>query len=176
MDLEAQMHAWFPALRAGDLVLPGVTFERASVELGPQLVFRTSDGPLCVEVFPRAHASRFAVADDVFALSYRAGTGDGTVDPALGKRLCEVLLEQLQRRVIAPVENTHRIRDVRATTALQWRELGEQSHYTLTPYVGCTVGCRFCYAQSRLAPARQLSGLPQLRWGEYVDALSLIHI
>jgi DNA repair photolyase len=32
------------------------------------------------------------------------------------------------------------------------------------------VGCRFCYAQSRLASSRRLLGLADVPWGSYVDA------
>ncbi len=40
---------------------------------------------------------------------------------------------------------------------------------TLSPYVGCLIGCRFCYAQSHVAAARRLAGLPQVAWGSFVD-------
>jgi len=36
--------------------------------------------------------------------------------------------------------------------------------------VGCLIGCRFCYAQSRVGIARDLERLPNVPWGSYVDA------
>jgi DNA repair photolyase len=36
--------------------------------------------------------------------------------------------------------------------------------------VGCLVGCRFCYAQSRVGEVRRLARLPEAPWGSYVDA------
>jgi DNA repair photolyase len=42
-------------------------------------------------------------------------------------------------------------------------------HYYLNPYVGCTIGCEFCYAAERADFSRELEGLPRLAWGRWVD-------
>jgi len=42
-------------------------------------------------------------------------------------------------------------------------------HYYLNPYVGCLMGCEFCYVAPRADFSRQLEGLPHLPWGRYVD-------
>lgn len=42
-------------------------------------------------------------------------------------------------------------------------------HYYLNPYVGCLIGCEFCYVAPRADFSRQLEGLPHLPWGRYVD-------
>jgi DNA repair photolyase len=42
-------------------------------------------------------------------------------------------------------------------------------HYYINPYVGCTIGCEFCYVAERADMSRALEGLPHLRWGRYVD-------
>ena len=41
--------------------------------------------------------------------------------------------------------------------------------YYVNPYVGCTIGCRFCYVAERADLSRRLQGLPRLDWGRYVD-------
>lgn len=42
-------------------------------------------------------------------------------------------------------------------------------HYYINPYVGCTIGCSFCYVAARADMSRSLEGLPELPWGRYVD-------
>ncbi len=41
--------------------------------------------------------------------------------------------------------------------------------YYFNPYVGCMIGCAFCYVQERADFSRGLEGLPRLEWGRYVD-------
>jgi DNA repair photolyase len=42
-------------------------------------------------------------------------------------------------------------------------------HYYFNPYVGCMIGCAFCYVQERADFSRRLEALPRLEWGRYVD-------
>ncbi len=42
-------------------------------------------------------------------------------------------------------------------------------HYYVDPYVGCMIGCEFCYVGPRADLSRRLEGLPELAWGRYVD-------
>ncbi len=42
-------------------------------------------------------------------------------------------------------------------------------HYYINPYVGCMIGCPFCYVIDRADFSRRLEGLPQVAWGHYVD-------
>ncbi len=44
-----------------------------------------------------------------------------------------------------------------------------RGHYYLNPYVGCTIGCPFCYVAERADLSRSLEGLPPLEWGRYLD-------
>jgi DNA repair photolyase len=44
-----------------------------------------------------------------------------------------------------------------------------RAHYYVNPYVGCTIGCDFCYAAPRADFSRSLEGLPELSWGSWVD-------
>jgi len=41
--------------------------------------------------------------------------------------------------------------------------------YYANPYVGCTIGCPFCYVAERADFSRALAGLPRVPWGRYVD-------
>jgi len=49
--------------------------------------------------------------------------------------------------------------------------LMSESHtqYYINPYVGCMIGCEFCYVDQRADFSRKLEGLPKIPWGQYVD-------
>jgi DNA repair photolyase len=44
-----------------------------------------------------------------------------------------------------------------------------RNQYYINPYVGCTIGCPFCYVIDRADLSRRLDGQPQMAWGRYVD-------
>ncbi|MGZ3419686.1 MAG: radical SAM protein, partial [Polyangiales bacterium] len=62
-----------------------------------------------------------------------------------------------------------RIREVRGSRLLERAGTPDERYWTLSPYVGCLIGCRFCYAPSRLDPLRRLARLAEAPWGSWVD-------
>lgn len=58
------------------------------------------------------------------------------------------------------------VREVEADRALVAEAPGM---YYLNPYVGCILGCTYCYGIGRTAFVRDLGGLPQTPWGRWVD-------
>jgi len=79
----------------------------------------------------------------------------------LGER--ERLLPVLERPAASrPSE----VREVRVDRVLIPEGRG---HYYVNPYVGCMIGCDFCYAAHRSDLSRALEGLPRVPWGRYVD-------
>jgi DNA repair photolyase len=42
-------------------------------------------------------------------------------------------------------------------------------HYYINPYVGCMIGCSFCYVMERADLSRRLEGLPRMPWGHWAD-------
>src|SRR5262249_31403770 len=42
-------------------------------------------------------------------------------------------------------------------------------HYYLNPYVGCMIGCSFCYVAQRADLSWGMQGLPELPWGRRLD-------
>jgi DNA repair photolyase len=59
-----------------------------------------------------------------------------------------------------------RVREVRAERVLMAEGDGQ---YYVNPYVGCMIGCAFCWAADRADFSRGLRGLPSLPWGRWVD-------
>ena len=83
------------------------------------------------------------------------------------------LIEMVRRREGAlPVlarpapERQSEVREVRVERALVQQGPG---HYYLNPYVGCMIGCEFCYVADRADLSRELEGRAFLPWGRYVD-------
>jgi DNA repair photolyase len=98
----------------------------------------------------------------------------------LGLRVCQAVaalvraneaavLAELAAALDAEPTAGPRIREVTVDHLLEPADDPSRPFHTLSPYVGCLVGCRFCYAQSRLDPLRRLSRLPAVPWGSYVD-------
>ena len=58
------------------------------------------------------------------------------------------------------------VRSVAAERALVREGRGQ---YYLNPYVGCTIGCSFCFVERQADLPRALDGLPRRPWGGWVD-------
>lgn len=58
------------------------------------------------------------------------------------------------------------VREITVDRVLMPEGLG---HYYVNPYVGCMIGCSFCYVDDRADMSRALEGLPRLPWGRWVD-------
>ncbi len=134
-------------------------------------------GDVRVDVYPLEatgadRPQRAAAHTTLLGLSYR---GLDTMPPALGKRLCEavaVRIGQHESTVISALQRHHgdtRIRSVRGGPLLTRMGHGFEAFYGLDPYIGCLIGCRFCYAQGRAQAWRRLLGLRDARWGSWVD-------
>lgn len=179
MDIRSNLVALLEPWTLGHEVFPGVRFVGASTELGMRLRFELDDGVLWVDVAPIAYASAYAARSGRLAFGYRTEGERRFVDPQLGLSLCKKIAERAQQnegRVFQALEEERhddagaRVRHVEVDALLERVGHAEQSFYTLSPYVGCTIGCRFCYASSKVDPMRAIVGLPAIPWGSYVDA------
>lgn len=173
-------------LTPGDALTPWLRFTNASTELGLRLTFLANDvDEIHVEVSPREQGMKYAAQSAQLSFAYRHG-GAEQVDQRLGLRVCQAVAEHVGAREAAVLEwlaadaqtavqlgeGATRIRELRSTRILELAGVPGERLYTLSPYLGCLIGCRFCYAQSRLDPQRSLLRLPQVPWGSYVDVRS----
>lgn len=190
VDLGAHLLRLVAPLRPGDALdssdpeVRGFTLVGASTELGLRLSFGTIDAPrhprLHVELVPADVPGPFAVATARLHLSYRSPAA-APVPSMLGLRVCQAVAALVRANEVAvladlaaAIEETDRaqgprIREVTVERLLEPAGDPTAPFDTLSPYVGCLVGCRFCYAQSRLLPLRRLLGLPPVPWGSWVD-------
>ena len=176
MDLRARLLELLAPWQIGDEPVPGVQLEDASTELGLRLRFRVAGERVWVDVTPIADARRHATRSAAFAFGYRTEGGRSSIDPKLGLRLCEAIARRSAANedgVLAALrqagERDARIRELEVTSLLEQAGPASQPFYTLSPYVGCVIGCKFCYAQSSVGSVRRLSGAAQAPWGSYVD-------
>ncbi len=159
----------------GDDIAPGVRIEHVSTELGLGIGLVVDGEPLTIEVAP-ASEQAFAARAGRFAFSYRT-EGDRNPVAHRGLELCRLVArlatENLERfgamLDAAAIGDAPRTRQVRVSHALEPAGSADQPFYTLNPYLGCLIGCRFCYAADRLAAMRRLLALPDTPWGSYVD-------
>ena len=75
----------------------------------------------------------------------------------------EQLLPEVER---VPTARRSLVREIAVEQLLVPEGRGQ---YYLNPYVGCTIGCEFCYVAELADFSRSLEGLPRLAWGRYLD-------
>jgi DNA repair photolyase len=175
MELVDALVALLAPLAFGDELVPGVRLVRASTELGLRLTFDDGGRTVHVEVFPAEPPRPHAARSSALAFAYRVAREGPPLDPARGQALCRAVAERArtnEARVLAALrtdDGAGPIREVRGGPLLEPAGTDARPYFTLSPYVGCLIGCRFCYAQERVAVARALRGLAERPWGSYVD-------
>lgn len=155
-------------LQPGDELMGGVRLLEVSAELGVRIHLDVDGRRLSVELAPLEEGSPSAASTQRLQLSYRGGA----IEPAQGQAICRALASVIAANEAAVLQalrteqdGTSRIREVEVARLLE----PMNGAYGLSPYVGCLIGCRFCYAQSRLDPMRRLLGLSAVPWGSYAD-------
>lgn len=180
MDVHRHLRALLAPLVVGDEVLPGVKLDGTSTELGLRLRLTAGEQRIWVDVTPVDRTPRWAARSRSLAVGYRDEGGRNVVDQRLGLALCEriaaiiatnedAVVGALRREAAAEAPIDARVREVTVTTALDAAGPTEAPYYTINPYVGCVIGCRFCYAQTNLGLMRQLMGLVEIPWGSWVE-------
>ena len=84
-------------------------------------------------------------------------------------RVVELVRGRERRLPTAERPQTSRVSAVREISVDRALMPEGPGHYYFNPYVGCMIGCAFCYVQERADFSRRLEGLPRLDWGRYVD-------
>jgi DNA repair photolyase len=183
-DLRSHLLALVAPLAIGDAVLPGLRLIDVSFELGLRMTFETDDGrALHVEVAPLEERRPAAATSARLSFAYRADGDAAHVDGGLAAKLCAAIATRARANedeVLARIardaaearasdEGGARVRQVRVDRLLERAGALDERYFTLSPYVGCLVGCRFCYAQDRVASVRRLEQLTETPWGSYVD-------
>jgi len=163
----------------GDHLAPGLRWIGVSSDVGLRLRVELGGAPMWVDVQPLASVERYAARSRHFAYAYRTEGDRRPLDGAKGKALCQriaaiaatnevAVIEALEAEVEASAPPP-RVRHVSVSQALEPAGDSLHPHYTLSPYVGCTIGCGYCYAHRQLQPLRRLLRLAPAPWGSYLD-------
>lgn len=182
MDLESHLLALLGRPQLGDEVVPGAVLRRVSSELGWRITLSVDGTEMHVDIERARDGRRFAARTQQLFLSYRQAGRDGSASTR-GRTVCQQLAQLIELRegeVLDAVaheselarsdESGARIREVRVARALEIAGSDRERFYALSPYVGCLIGCRFCYAQSAVANVRRLEMIDDsVPWGSYVD-------
>ncbi len=151
---------------------------------GMRLVVARGEARVFLDVDAHHEAFPFAARTKRLAISYRGASPARPITSRDGRALAEALASIVSAREDAVLDalaeharsartSTHeqaRVREVQVSHALEPAGEGDTSFDAISPYVGCLVGCSFCYAQERLSRTRRLFGLPEVAWGSWVDA------
>ena len=178
MDLRAHLLELLAPLRPGEELTPGARLLGVSTEVGFWLTLQLPSGEVQIEVAPLGEG-RFAARTAQFAISYRDEGGRNRIDSALGLALCRAVAERVGRNEARVAEalaqrpaeaaKAARVREVRVESVLETAGHGDERFFKLSPYAGCLIGCRYCYAQTPMSAVRRLEMLPEAPWGSYVD-------
>ncbi len=150
----------------------GLTLVDRDLDQGPRVTFADRDDVILFELSWLDASSPCYARTERFNVSARPLRREGGLDEAgraLVARAIEVLRElegELAPRARAPSEGRAAVRELSVTRALGVEGGGR---YYLNPYVGCMIGCPFCWVDSRSDLGRALEGLPALPWGRWVD-------
>lgn len=180
MDVHRHLRALLAPLTVGEDVLPGIKLDGTSTELGIRLRLTAGKQRIWIDVTPVDRTPRWAARSRSLAISYRDEGGHNKVDQKLGLAICQriagiietnedAVIEALREEAAAEAPVDARIREVHVPTALDAAGPADNPYYTINPYVGCVIGCRFCYAQTNLSLMRQLMGLVEVQWGSWVE-------
>jgi len=181
MDLRAHLLALLAPHQPGRELAPGVVLEDATTELGLRFRVVVHGQRVWVDIALLAPGQRYAARSEKFGFGYRTEGGRNPINSKLGEWVCQqivkivrtneskVLGEITARAASEELSGARRIRHVHVQSLLELAGSAESPYYTVSPYMGCTIGCKFCYAQSNLAAVRRLVQLPDAPWGSYVD-------
>jgi DNA repair photolyase len=169
MDLRSSLLALLAPTAPGDEIIPGVRLLGASVDAGLGLDFAVAGGGLHIDVAPADEPGPAAARSPRLRFSYRgderAGLATCRAVAALAAANEAAVLAALAAAGEREVDGA-RVRELRVAQLLEPIAPG---HFTLSPYVGCLIGCRFCWAQSGVRRVRRLSRLPEVPWGSFAD-------
>lgn len=164
----------FAPLSAPGALPPGFSLAEVETEQGITLRFEGPGGSILVEL-ESADASRPCFATTRrFNIYFSSLDGRGSSLPDAERALLERVVQVARARegalpVLSREEASDRklaVRELRVDRGLVAEDGGG---YYLNPYVGCMLGCRFCYAMHRADFSRALEGLPRAEWGRWLD-------
>lgn len=167
--------------RMADFVAPlreapgGWALHELETEQGVRLLFRRADGAALNVELEAADPARPCYATTrrfnvYFALRDHQRRDLDAHERSLVDHVVAVLRRREQSLPVfgeAPASKRVLVREIEKGHVL-FAEDTPRAYY-LNPYVGCVLGCRYCYAIHRADFSRSLEGAPRAEWGRWVD-------
>jgi DNA repair photolyase len=128
---------------------------------------------------PRADGHQHFAQSRSFNLCYSAARHPGRQMTGNAMALVGALARRIMRRddgraalaLTAPLDGPGGdVRTTKVEALLAPVNLDGARYYTANPYLGCLIGCSFCYAAARVGMVRRLALLEDAEWGRYVLA------
>jgi len=173
-DFRFVEHELVRALLAIQRRLDGWRLHEAELEQGFTFTFTKGDRVLLVELERRSDEAACYARTPHFNVYYSLICRDrpdlDASEQAVLRLIVSVVTRADARLPWVQRPAVHRrmaVREIEVKRVLMREPNGA---YYLNPYVGCTLGCPFCYAMDRIDFSREMEGLPRLPWGRYVDA------
>ena len=168
--LRARIDRWLAPLRQPGALPREFRIDELETEQGITLWLASPTSRLRVEL-ERADAGR-----PCFATTARFNVYAHHAEPSSREPFASDVLEAIASVLrahegeldVAPLPSDGRA-DVREIEVDKGLVREAEGAYYVNPYVGCMLGCPFCYASHRAELSRALDGRPATPWGKYVD-------
>ena len=174
--LHARFVAFFAPLQTRGALPVGWRILDIETEQGISLVFAGPGGTLTVELDRRDDQRPCFAQTRHFNVYYSSvdrdeGSSGGLRDAE--QRIMQGVVACVRARegeleLVDPIASSRRVhvRELRVDRML----VPEAPRvYYMNAYVGCMIGCPFCYASHRGDTSRWLEGLPKVAWGQWAD-------
>lgn len=161
-----------PLIHSQDLI-NGWTLEEYECEQGLTLTFAKNENIILVELEKANNSAPFYAQTRLFNIYYSKIYRHTDILSADEKKLLDFVISIIKQRehlipLVQPPQVYRKValREIKVQRLLKKEPGGS---YYLNPYVGCLIGCPFCYAIHRVNFSREIEGLPLLQWGRFVD-------
>jgi len=142
-------------------------------EQGISVIMERADSVVLVEFEPHDREKECYTRTGKFNVVARRPFEPGRSLTIDDRAMVDALVEMVEKRegMLPNPERTTTARKRAVREILVDRVLVPEGrgHYYINPYVGCMIGCPFCFVAARADMSRSLEGLPALEWGRYVD-------
>jgi DNA repair photolyase len=177
--LRARIERWLAPLRAPGALPRGFHVDEVETEQGLTLWLKSGQARLRVELERADRARPCFATTEVFNVYYDDARREGDRGSASERDAAEVVdaIVQIVRAHERELEASPGASDGRADVRevevdkglVREGDTSQGAAYYANPYVGCMLGCQFCYAIHRAELSRALDGRPDAPWGKYVD-------
>jgi len=152
---------------------PGVKVLSWDVEQGISVYVKFEGRVLLIEIEPRNDEQPCFDRSARFNICARINFQQTDTLTAREARFVAAVVRMVRNRehLLPTADRPPAVRQTAVREILVDRVLFQESdgHYYVNPYVGCMIGCEFCYVAQRADLSWGMEGLPRMPWGRRLD-------